>query len=77
MSYLRMVLMLKAISVIIERVWSFLLASSARVISASSARFMVCLFGCEFISIFVVVWVIGLTVDAPRVGLHVRREPSV
>ena len=49
MAYLRMMLMLKAISVSIERVWSFLLASSASVMAASSARFMVCLSGCDFI----------------------------
>ena len=72
-----MVLMLKALSVSNERVWSFLLASSARVIAASSARFMVCLSGCDFISICVVVWVLGLTIDASRVGLPVTRDPSV
>jgi hypothetical protein len=72
-----MVLMLKALSVSIERVWSFLLASSASVMAASSARFMVCLSSCDFISICVVVWVLGLTMDAPRTELHVTREPSV
>ena len=77
MAYLRMVLMLNALSVSIERVWSFLLASSASVMAASSARFMVCLSGCDFISICVVVWVLGLTMDAPRTGLSVTREPSV
>ena len=60
-----MALMLKALSVNIERVWSCLLAFRARVIVASSARFMVCLFACDFISICVVVWVLGLTMDAP------------
>ena len=55
MAYLRMVLMLKALSVKMERVWSCLWASSARVIAASSARFMVCLSGCDFISICVMV----------------------
>ena len=55
MAYLRMVLMLKALSVNIERELSFLLASGARVMAASSARFMVCLSGCDFISICVVV----------------------
>ncbi len=77
MAYLRMVLMLKAISINIERVWSCLLASSARVMAASSAQFMVCLSGCYFISICVVVWVLGLTMDAPKMGLPVTREPSV
>ncbi len=72
-----MVLMLRALSVNIERVWSCLLASSARVMAASSAPFMVCLFGCDFILIYVVVWVLGLTMDAPMVGLPMTREPSV
>ena len=77
MAYLRMVLMLKALSVSIDRVWSFLLASSASVMAASSARFMLCLSGRDFISICVVVWVLGLTMDAPRVWLPVTREPFV
>ena len=51
MAYLRMVLMLKALSVSIERVCSCLLASSAMVMAASSALFMVSLSGCVFISI--------------------------
>ena len=51
MAYLRMVLMLKALSVSIERAGSCLLASSAMVMAASSARFMVCLSGCDLISI--------------------------
>ncbi len=77
MAYLRMVLMLKALSVKMERVWLFLFASRAKVMAASSARFMVCLSGCDFISICVVVCVFGLTMDAPKVGLTVTREPSV
>ena len=77
MSYLRMVLMLKALSINIERVWSFLLASSASVMAASFALFMVCLSGCDFISICVVVWVLGLTMDALMMGLPVTREPCV
>ena len=48
MAYLRMVLMLKALSVNIERVWSSLLAYSAMVIAASSARLIVCLSGWDF-----------------------------
>ena len=77
MAYLRIVLMLKALFVSIESVWSFLLDSSADVMAASSARFMVCLSSCDFISICVVVWVLRLTMDAPRVGLPVTRLPSV
>jgi hypothetical protein len=72
-----MVLMLKSLSDSIERVCSFLLASSARVMAMSSARFMVCLSGCDFISICVVMWDLGLTMDAPRMGLPVTRDPSV
>ena len=77
MAYLRMVLMLKALSVHIERVWSCLLASSAIAMAASPARFMVCLSGCYFISICVVVLVLMLTMAVPRIGLPVTREPSV
>ena len=77
MTYLRMVLMLKALSVNLERELSCLLASSARVMSASSARFTLCLSGCDFISICAVVLVFGLTMDAPRMGLPVNRDPSV
>ncbi len=53
MAYLRMVLMLKALSVNIEREFSCLLASSAKAMAASSARFIVCLSGCDFISMCV------------------------
>ena len=45
----------KALSVNIERVWSCLLASGAMVMVVSSARFIVCLSGCDLISICVVV----------------------
>ena len=51
MAYLWMVLMPKALSVSIERVCLCLLDSSAMVMAASSARFMVCLSGYDFISI--------------------------
>ena len=76
MAYLRIVFILKALSVSIERVGLFLLASSASMMAASSARFIVCLSGCHIISICVVVWVFGLIMDAPMMGLHVSREPS-
>ena len=76
-AYLRMVFMLKALSVKMERVWLFLLAFRARVMAASSARLIVCLSGCDFISICVVVCAFGLTMDAPKMGLPVTREPSV
>ena len=55
MSYLRMALVLKALSVNIERAVACLLAYSALVMTASSARFIVCLSGCDFIPICVVV----------------------
>jgi len=55
MAYLRMVLMLKALSVKIERAWLCLLVSSASVMAASSALIMVCLSCWDFISICVVV----------------------
>ncbi len=77
MAYLRMVFMLKALSVRMERVWLFSLAFRARVMAASSARFIVCLSRCDLISICVMVCVFGLTMDAPKVGLPVTREPSV
>ena len=76
-SVLRMVLMPKALSVSIEKVCSFLFVCSASVMAAISARFIVCRSDCDFVSICVVVWVLGLTMDAPRMGLHVMREPSV
>ena len=77
MAYLRMILMLKALLVNIDRAFSCLLASSARVVATSSARFIVCLSGCDFTSICVVVCEIGLTKDAPRVGFPFTSEPSV
>ena len=77
MVYLRMVLMSKALSVRIERVWTSLLASSAVVIAASPARLFVCLSGWDFISIRVAVCVLGFTMDAASVGLPVTRDPSV
>ncbi len=45
MAYLRMVLMLNALSIRIERIWLNLLASSARIIASNSARLIVCLSG--------------------------------
>ncbi len=76
-AYLRMVLMLKALSVSIESVWSSLLVSSAMVMAASSTRLIVCLCGWEFISKCVVVCVLGFTMNAPSVGLPVTMDPSV
>ena len=72
-----MVLMPKTLSVKMASVWSYWLALRARVMAASSARFMVCLSGCDFISICVVVWVLGLTMDVPRVGLSICSYLSI
>ena len=55
MTYLRMVLMLKAPSLSIERAGSWLFSSSAMMMAASSALLIVCLSCCDFISICVVV----------------------
>ncbi len=77
MAYLRMMLMLKALAVRIERFLSYLLASSARAIAANSARLIVCVSCCDLISMCVVVCVVGFTMDAPSVGLPVTRDPSV
>ena len=77
MAYLRTVLMLKALSFSIESVWSSLLASSAMEMAASSARLIICLSGWDFISICVVVCVLGFTMDAPSVGLPVTMDSSV
>ena len=77
MAYLRMVLMQKALSVEMARVWSHWLALRARVMAASSAGFMVCLSGCDLTSICVVVCDLGLTMDAPKVGFPATNEPYV
>ena len=77
MAYLRIVLMLKALSVKIEIVWSSLFDSSAMVTAASSARLMVCLSSCDLISMCVMVCVLGQITEAPSTGLPVICEPSV
>jgi len=50
-----MIFMMKALSVRIERVWSYLFACSARVIAGNFARLIVRLSGCDLISMCVVV----------------------
>ena len=45
--------------------------------AASSAMLIVGLSVCDLISAFVVIWVCGLTTDAPRMGLPTFYEPSV
>ncbi len=76
MAYLRMVFMLKALSASIDMAGLSLLASSAVAIVASSARLIVCLSGWDFISICVVVFRLGLTMNAPSVMLHATVDPS-
>ena len=69
--------MLKALSV---RIWicgESLCRSRATVIVSSSAMLIVCLFGCDLISMWVVICVCGLTMDAPGVGFPGFGEPSV
>ena len=70
-------LMLKALSVRIERDGSCLCRSSAIVMVASSALLMVCLSGCDFISMCVVVLCLGSTTEAPSVGLLAIYDPFV
>ncbi len=45
--------------------------------AASSARLIVCLSGCDLVSMCVVVCVRGFTIAAPNVGLPVFCDPSV
>ena len=65
MAYGRIVLMSKVLSVRIERIWSNLLASSAKLMAANSFRLIVCLSRCDLISMYVMVCVVGFTMDAP------------
>lgn len=51
--------------------------SRATVMAASLALLIVCLSGCDLISVCVMVFVRGLTTPAPRVGLPLICEPSV
>jgi hypothetical protein len=69
--------MQKALSARILICGSSLWRSRATVMVASSAPLIVCLSGCDLISIWVVVWVRGFTTDAPRVGFPVICDPSV
>ena len=58
--------------------WSSVFScSSATVMVVSFALFIVCLFGRDFMSIYVMVFLIGFTTLAPRVGLPLTCEPSV
>ena len=57
--------------------WSSLCRSSARVMAESSALLMVCLSSWDFISMWKAIPVMGLTMEAPRVGFPVFWDPSV
>ena len=45
--------------------------------TASSFKLIVCLSGCDFISIWVIVFVCGFTTPAHKMGLPLICEPSV
>ncbi len=57
----------------VESLWM----SMATAMAASSALLIVCLSGCDLISMCVVVCVCGLTIDAPSLGFPVFWDPSV
>jgi hypothetical protein len=67
----------KALSVRIRICGRFLWRSRATVMDANSDLLIVCLSGCDLISICVVFWVLGFTTDAPRVGFPAFCDPSV
>jgi hypothetical protein len=66
--------MLKALSMRIEREGSCLWRSSAVVMASSSALLMVCLSGCDFISVCGVVLFLGSTTDAPSAEMPLIYE---
>ena len=74
---MRSVLMLKALSVRICSVCSSLCRSSARVMAESYALLIVCRSSWDFISMWNVIPVLGMTMDAPSVGFPVFWDPSV
>jgi hypothetical protein len=74
-AYLRMMSMLKALSVRIERIGLHLLMSKARVIAASSARLIVSRSGCDLILMYVIVCMIGFNIVVPSIGLPVMWDP--
>jgi len=71
MAYLRLLVMLEALSARIERVGLHLLVSSARVMAANSALLIVCRSGCDLFSLCVIVYTAGFRIDAPCIGLPV------
>ena len=69
--------MLKALYVKIWICVESLWRSRATDMAASSAMLMMCLSGCDLISMCVVVCVCGLTIDAPSLGFPFFGDPSV
>ena len=69
--------MLKALYVRILICGESLWRSRDTVMAANSALLIVSLSGCDLISMWVVVCVCGLTMDAPNEGFPVFWEPSV
>ncbi len=50
---------------------------SATTMAASYALLIVCLSGCDLMSMCVIVFVLGFTTPAPSVGFSLTSEPSV
>ncbi len=50
---------------------------SATTMAASSAMLIVCLSGCDLMSMCVMEFVLGFTTPAPSVGFPLTSEPSV
>ena len=63
--------MLKALSVRIWRVGASLCSSRVRVMAESSALLIVCRSSWDFISMWMVIPVLGFTMDAPSLGIPV------
>ena len=75
--WLRIVLMQNELFVRILMWFSVFSCWSATAMAASFPLFFVCLSGCYLMSTCVMVFVFGLTILAPRVGLPLTCEPSV
>ncbi len=69
--------MLKALSVRIWRMGASLCRSRARMMAESFALLMVCRSSWDFISMWMMIPVLGFTMDAPSLGFPVFCYPSV
>ena len=59
-------------------IWSSMFSClSATAMAANSALLIVCLSGCDLMSMCVMEFVLGLTTPAPSVGFPLTCEPSV